>query len=377
VGGIFAGCLSRAAGLGSSGLWVCRRQLNTDHRAACRQLIRFQLPLTGSWALRGWPGWNVTRRKGPVRTRGCGPGSPHTTQSGSARSRMGPLPANGCLACPCRLPGSAACSCAGRANFLALEELLPICCPGLPEPLGGQRAPGRRAQRWGWRRLDRSVRATARAGRLVRMLGKVVEPAVIAAGFCLLRAGSGAAVPTWGHGRRSDPHRWGGPHPGNGGRFDGWDRYECAVNTVWQDFSVWGLCLYNTAATPPWSSMPSSEPTPGSFPPPATAIPAAGMKASRRCRAWPPRRPSNSPPLSSNSPTAPQPKPGTPLPRSAVPALPDTVLDDLLLSTSAAVTNAPVVRRPTRNDPHLGHPGPRRGLPCTTTAPARPTRWQA
>jgi hypothetical protein len=28
------------------------------------------------------------------------------------------------------------------------------------------------------------------------------------------------------------------PHPGNGGRFEGWDRYEAAVNTVWQDFPV-------------------------------------------------------------------------------------------------------------------------------------------
>jgi hypothetical protein len=40
------------------------------------------------------------------------------------------------------------------------------------------------------------------------------------------------------------------PHPGNGGRFDGWDRYEAAVNTVWQDFPVWGLCLYDTANSP-------------------------------------------------------------------------------------------------------------------------------
>lgn len=41
------------------------------------------------------------------------------------------------------------------------------------------------------------------------------------------------------------------PHPGNGGRFEGWDRYEWAVNTVWQDFPVWGLCLYDTTTTPP------------------------------------------------------------------------------------------------------------------------------
>jgi anti-sigma regulatory factor (Ser/Thr protein kinase) len=36
------------------------------------------------------------------------------------------------------------------------------------------------------------------------------------------------------------------PHPGNGREFEGWDRYECAVNTVWQDFPVWGRCLYDT-----------------------------------------------------------------------------------------------------------------------------------
>jgi anti-sigma regulatory factor (Ser/Thr protein kinase) len=40
------------------------------------------------------------------------------------------------------------------------------------------------------------------------------------------------------------------PHPGNGGRYDGWDRYEWAVNTVWQDFPVWGLCLYDTSTAP-------------------------------------------------------------------------------------------------------------------------------
>ena len=40
------------------------------------------------------------------------------------------------------------------------------------------------------------------------------------------------------------------PHPGNGRRFDGWDRYECAVNIVWQEFPVWGLCLYDTTTAP-------------------------------------------------------------------------------------------------------------------------------
>src|SRR5215469_8948989 len=40
------------------------------------------------------------------------------------------------------------------------------------------------------------------------------------------------------------------PHPGNGGRFEGWDRYESAINTVWHDFPVWGRCLYDATTTP-------------------------------------------------------------------------------------------------------------------------------
>ncbi|SDS73600.1 anti-sigma factor RsbA family regulatory protein [Actinopolymorpha singaporensis] len=35
------------------------------------------------------------------------------------------------------------------------------------------------------------------------------------------------------------------PHPGNGGRFEGWDRYEFAVNSVWEEFPVRSLCLYD------------------------------------------------------------------------------------------------------------------------------------
>ncbi len=41
------------------------------------------------------------------------------------------------------------------------------------------------------------------------------------------------------------------PHPGNGGSFQGWDRYECAVNVVWERFPVWGFCLYDTTTAPP------------------------------------------------------------------------------------------------------------------------------
>jgi anti-sigma regulatory factor (Ser/Thr protein kinase) len=41
------------------------------------------------------------------------------------------------------------------------------------------------------------------------------------------------------------------PHPGNGGRFEGWDRYESAVNTVWDDFPVRSLCLYDASTASP------------------------------------------------------------------------------------------------------------------------------
>lgn len=40
------------------------------------------------------------------------------------------------------------------------------------------------------------------------------------------------------------------PHAGNGGRFEGWDRYESALNTIWDDVPVWALCLYDTATAP-------------------------------------------------------------------------------------------------------------------------------
>jgi hypothetical protein len=40
------------------------------------------------------------------------------------------------------------------------------------------------------------------------------------------------------------------PHQGNGGRFEGWDRYEFALNTVWNDLPVRSLCMYDAATVP-------------------------------------------------------------------------------------------------------------------------------
>ncbi|MGR6966293.1 anti-sigma factor RsbA family regulatory protein [Geodermatophilus sp. URMC 61] len=40
------------------------------------------------------------------------------------------------------------------------------------------------------------------------------------------------------------------PHEGNGGRFASWDRYESAVNVVWQHHPVWSRCLYDATTVP-------------------------------------------------------------------------------------------------------------------------------
>jgi anti-sigma regulatory factor (Ser/Thr protein kinase) len=41
------------------------------------------------------------------------------------------------------------------------------------------------------------------------------------------------------------------PHEGNGGRFTGWDRYESAANTVWDQFPIWSRCLYDATTAAP------------------------------------------------------------------------------------------------------------------------------
>jgi anti-sigma regulatory factor (Ser/Thr protein kinase) len=41
------------------------------------------------------------------------------------------------------------------------------------------------------------------------------------------------------------------PHEGNGGRFAGWDCYESAINTVWDQFPIWSRCLYDVGTAAP------------------------------------------------------------------------------------------------------------------------------
>jgi anti-sigma regulatory factor (Ser/Thr protein kinase) len=40
------------------------------------------------------------------------------------------------------------------------------------------------------------------------------------------------------------------PHPSTGAPWDGWVRYEAAINQLYAPFDVWGLCPYDTRSTP-------------------------------------------------------------------------------------------------------------------------------
>ena len=59
------------------------------------------------------------------------------------------------------------------------------------------------------------------------------------------------------------------PHPGVGAPWDGWARYEAAVNHAYAEFPLWGLCAYDTRITPAPSSTTSPAPTLTSPPPTA------------------------------------------------------------------------------------------------------------
>lgn len=131
------------------------------------------------------------------------------------------------------------------------------------------------------------------------------------------------------------------PHPGNGGRFDGWDRYEAAVNTVWEDFPVWGLCLYDTA-TAPAAVLDAAERTH-----PRIVLPSGVRHANSRFQqvaefeALPPA----SDPLEQTTPMIELVDSSAAEARRALVQIgggrvADTILDDLLLGVTEAVSNA-------------------------------------
>ncbi len=137
------------------------------------------------------------------------------------------------------------------------------------------------------------------------------------------------------------------PHPGNGGRFEGWDRYESAVNTVWQDFPVWGRCLYDTTITP----APVLDIVERTHP--RIVSPSGERRASDRYQGasafeglpYTPDPLEDSTPLAElvNRPAADARHALTQIGRGRIPA---TTLDDLLIGVSEAVTNAQRHGRP-------------------------------
>lgn len=137
------------------------------------------------------------------------------------------------------------------------------------------------------------------------------------------------------------------PHEGNGGRFDGWDRYESAVNVVWQHLPVRSLCLYD-AATVPAAVRDVVERTH-----PHLVGAAGGPRANSRYQE--PSvfigRPAHRDPLESSPPTVELADPTPAQARHAVRRtarghVGDGALEDLELAVSEAVANASVHGRP-------------------------------
>jgi anti-sigma regulatory factor (Ser/Thr protein kinase) len=137
------------------------------------------------------------------------------------------------------------------------------------------------------------------------------------------------------------------PHPGNGGRFDGWDRYEAAVNTVWKDFPVWGLCLYDSA-TAPAAVLDAAERTHPRIVSPSGARHANGrFQQVTEFEALPPAPD----PLEPTTPTIELVDSSAAEARRALVQIgrgrvADTILDDLLLGVTVAVSNAQIHGRP-------------------------------
>ena len=131
------------------------------------------------------------------------------------------------------------------------------------------------------------------------------------------------------------------PHEGNGGRFAGWDRYEAAVNTVWDQFPVWSRCLYD-ATTAPARVLDVAERTH-----PRLVLPSGHYQPSHRYQTTADFEPlpPDPDPLEQSAPAIEMADPAEAQVRHAVTGiarghLPDSALQDLVLGASEAVSNA-------------------------------------
>lgn len=139
------------------------------------------------------------------------------------------------------------------------------------------------------------------------------------------------------------------PHPGLGAPWDGWCRYEAAVNTLLSDMPLWGLCLYDRRITPR-PVLDDVERTHASVTRAGRHVPNDRYQdPSEFLRTMPAPPPD---PLEANRPDAEFVNPSPADSRQAVRALgPATRLssdevDALVMATSEAVTNAVLHGRP-------------------------------
>jgi hypothetical protein len=131
------------------------------------------------------------------------------------------------------------------------------------------------------------------------------------------------------------------PHEGNGGLFAGWDRYESAINSVWDRFPVWSRCLYDTT-TASARVLDAAERTHSRI-----VLPSGSYQPSHRFQTaaeFEPLPPDPDP-LEQSAPAIEMADPSEARVRHAIAGiahgqLPDAALQDLVIAASEAVSNA-------------------------------------
>jgi anti-sigma regulatory factor (Ser/Thr protein kinase) len=137
------------------------------------------------------------------------------------------------------------------------------------------------------------------------------------------------------------------PHEGNGGRFAGWDRYESAANTVWNQFPIWSRCLYDAATAAPRVLDIAARTHPRIVLPSGQYQPSSRYQDLADFEPLPP----DPDPLEGSAPAIEMSDPSAAQVRHAVTSIgggqvPDTALQDLMIGVGEAVSNARQHGRP-------------------------------
>lgn len=137
------------------------------------------------------------------------------------------------------------------------------------------------------------------------------------------------------------------PHEGTGGVFPGWDRYESAVNTVWDGFPVWSRCLYDATTCAPRVLDAVARTHPRIVLPSGDCQPSPRYQTAAEFKPLPP----DPDPLERCAPAIEMAHPLEAQVRHAIAGighgqLSDTALQDLVIGASEAVSNARLHGRP-------------------------------